>query len=478
MDEKAAFDEAWYLTAYPDVATAVERGEILDGLTHFLRYGKSEGRSPSDPKACPPPPAAPSPAPTATTLYTTHELDVFVDAVDAAGGPESPEGQTLLNNFALSYDTPVDQHLDPYSDAYVAAQVALYQEISGRVLDQSTNELTQFDIDSHAAATNPYGWRDPSRLVLHHLRIGRALRLAGLPATPRVLDIGAGWGLTTEFLAMLGADVVALDINPDFVALINRRAVRLNLPITALVGTFETFQVDGRFDMVFFYEALHHAVRPWQVIARCADRLKTAGVIAFAAEPIQDAWWPHWGLRLDGVSVYCIRKFGWFESGWSEPFTHDMFRRVGLNLVLEPDAEAGGGTTGVARPLTSAVPAESLSDWLGVGWSRDETAFYSSGHAVLNLPCETPVTHLGLHVVNYRDRPLNVRVLDSTGTVQHIDTIPCGRSEMVLPAALGERQLTLNSDTWVPAEEFDTIDRRRISFYLEHISARHACNTV
>ncbi len=485
MDERTAFDEAWYLAAYPDVAAAVTRGEYRDGLTHFLRYGQAEGRSP----AAPPPVAEPRPASVSQpspeaqpetqskvrpkTVYPTRDLDAFVDAVDAAGGLEAPAARPLLDDFVLSFETPIDGGLDPYGEAYVAAQVALYEEIAGRTLDQSVNELTRFDADAHAEAANPYGWRDPSGLVAHHMRIGRALRLAGLPAAPRVLDLGAGWGLTSEFFAMLGAEVVALDINPDFVALINRRADRMKLPVTAVVGTFETLPVDGRFDMAFFYEALHHAVRPWQVIARCADRLTTAGVIAFAAEPIQEVWWPHWGLRLDGVSVYCIRKFGWFESGWSAAFACDMFRRAGLALTLELDAESGGGRTGVARPRTSPVPAEALPAWLGPGWAQDGTAPYSGGEAVLTVPPDAEATHLGLHVVNYRDRPLSLRLIGTGGTVRHTDTIPCGRSEVVVPVAPGERHLILHSDRWIPAEEYDTIDRRTLSFSLERLVVRH-----
>ena len=394
-------------------------------------------------------------------------------AVDTAGGIHAAEAQPLLDNFALSFDTHVDLDLDPYSESYVVAQIALYEEIAGRAFNQSVNELTQFDIEVYARAANPYCWREPSDLVVHHLRIGQAVRLACLPSAPRVLDLGAGWGLTSEFLAMLGAEVVAVDINPDFVALINRRTARLQLPLTAMAGTFEAFPDRGRFDMAFFYEALHHSVRPWKVIARCANSLNAAGVIAFAAEPIQNVWWPHWGMRLDAVSVYCIRKFGWFESGWSKDFALDMFRRLGLALTLVPDAEAGSGLTGVARPSTSvAAGAKLAAQWLGAGWSADQSAFCSNGVAVLEVMPEAQVTHLGLQVVNYRAQPLNLRVLNGTGSLVHNDTIACGRSELVLAVAPGERRLILHSDAWVPAEEYDTIDRRTVSFNLERLVIR------
>jgi hypothetical protein len=40
-------DEAWYLSEYPDVAEGIERGEILSARQHFLEHGYEEGRSAS-----------------------------------------------------------------------------------------------------------------------------------------------------------------------------------------------------------------------------------------------------------------------------------------------------------------------------------------------------------------------------------------------------------------------------------------------
>lgn len=41
-----AFDEAWYLASYPDVAEAVAQGDFASGRAHYLGYGRREGRSP------------------------------------------------------------------------------------------------------------------------------------------------------------------------------------------------------------------------------------------------------------------------------------------------------------------------------------------------------------------------------------------------------------------------------------------------
>lgn len=41
------FDEAWYQSAYPEVAEAIERGDYPNGFSHFVQVGEADGRSPS-----------------------------------------------------------------------------------------------------------------------------------------------------------------------------------------------------------------------------------------------------------------------------------------------------------------------------------------------------------------------------------------------------------------------------------------------
>jgi hypothetical protein len=39
------FDEIWYLKAHADVADAVSAGSLSSGWDHYVRYGRSEGRT-------------------------------------------------------------------------------------------------------------------------------------------------------------------------------------------------------------------------------------------------------------------------------------------------------------------------------------------------------------------------------------------------------------------------------------------------
>ena len=70
----------------------------------------------------------------------------------------------------------------------------------------------------------------------------------------RVLDLGCRQGDLTTHLLRSGADLTALDISPDMVDLVARRAERLAGPdarLTCLAAPFEQSGLpDGAFDFV------------------------------------------------------------------------------------------------------------------------------------------------------------------------------------------------------------------------------------
>ncbi|HWI84938.1 MAG TPA: class I SAM-dependent methyltransferase, partial [Sphingomonas sp.] len=250
-------------------------------------------------------------------------------------------------------DIVVDQSLDPFGEDYVGQQLALYREMSGREFNQQSNEHTTFDVATHVAAINPYDHGSPGGLAQHIERLSRAIRFGAPPRGGRFLDMGCGWGLSSEVAAYCGLAVTAVDVNPDFVDLVNRRAERLGLNIAARQGEFDTFESDDRFAMILFYECFHHALRPWTLLARMARLLAPEGRIVLAGEPINSHWWTHWGLRLDPLSVYCIHKFGWLESGWSAEFLKSSFQRAGLSVQISDHPEGEIGFTVIGRRTTT-----------------------------------------------------------------------------------------------------------------------------
>jgi 2-polyprenyl-3-methyl-5-hydroxy-6-metoxy-1,4-benzoquinol methylase len=290
-------------------------------------------------------------------MYRIHasRLDDLVSRIDALGGVGTPEIGREFYGFNVDFDTKVDESLDPFSDAYVANQVRLYEELSGRELDQSSGEMTLFDLEAHSTGPNPYNSRDVDFIARNSIAVMSMLRCANLPPNPAVLDLGCGWGLSTEMMAFCGCDVTAVDINPDFVALVKRRLSDRHLRPAIHLSNFDDVDFSAQFDLAVFYECLHHAVKPWETIAVAGKSLKPGGKIAFAGEPINTHWWKHWGLRLDIASVYCIRKFGWFESGWTQDFLALCFKRNGLSLSFYPQLGLDSSGVGIAHRVVDTA---------------------------------------------------------------------------------------------------------------------------
>ncbi|MGR3709106.1 MAG: class I SAM-dependent methyltransferase [Alterinioella nitratireducens] len=328
--------------------TGVDRGE----------GGKEAGPSAATPPPAPTAGAGAKPArqaPQPKERWATSDLGAFVEKLESLGGHMHPNAAATHDMFELVHETKVDTTLDPFSDEYVAQQIALYEEISGRSLDQESGEMTHIDPGPRVDANNPYGTKNVGFIAQHARAVLTTLMIANLPNGARILDLGAGWGLSSEAAAFTGAKVTAVDINPNFTELVNRRAARLKNGIKAVRSNFDAFDTSDRFDLILFYECLHHAVKPWETIANAARFLAPGGRIAFAGEPVNEVWWPHWGLRIGGRETYVIHKHGWFESGWSEKFIGDCFRRAGLEFVAVRRAGLRGGVVGIGtRPGEAA----------------------------------------------------------------------------------------------------------------------------
>ncbi|MFO7886385.1 MAG: class I SAM-dependent methyltransferase [Desulfobacteraceae bacterium] len=282
-------------------------------------------------------------------IVHSNDLDDFVTECDRLGGIQSKDAIPFLSDFSLRFSTKIDETIDPFSEAYVNMQIELYKELSNRELKQTTGELTFVDIEQNVSTANPYGSKDINFIAKNAHAVLSSLLVSQVPSHAKILDMGCGWGLSTEMFAFCGAEVSAVDINPSFIELVDRRAKRNGYDVKVYNDQFDTFTSDTLFDLIFFYECLHHSIRPWDTIKRLSGYLAPNGKIAFAGEPITDMFWKNWGVRLDSFSVYCIRKFGWFESGWSEIFIEQCFNQAEFDLYLLPHVGLDSGIIGVAR---------------------------------------------------------------------------------------------------------------------------------
>jgi 2-polyprenyl-3-methyl-5-hydroxy-6-metoxy-1,4-benzoquinol methylase len=283
-----------------------------------------------------------------TALAGIHSsrLSEWVKAVNERQGNWLHDDlENLFGPFNLRFDTHVDQNLDPFSEVYVAQQLSLYREISGRDFDQSSGELHRDDTRRLLNAPNPTGIASADKLAEYVRCVSTMQSLACLdrPA-PHVLDVGAGHGLGSEVIAYTGCRVDAIDIDPALSLMSETRAASRGLPIRRHILNFDDLSplADDEYDAAFFFQSLHHSLRPWRLIEDLRAKLTPDGVIAFVGEPLQETYWLNWGVRLDNLSVYVARDRGWFESGWSHDFMRRCFRRAGLSLAFYTGGYLGG----------------------------------------------------------------------------------------------------------------------------------------
>lgn len=138
-----------------------------------------------------------------------------------------------------------------------------------------------------------WGWGTPAGRLRARRRAELIATGARLAPGTRVLEIGCGTGLFTEYFAASGARIIAVDLSPDLLAVARQRA----LPgVEFRLQAFEECDVDGPFDAVIGSSVLHHLdlERAWPKIF---SLLKPGGRLS-VAEP-----------NLLNPQVFCERNF-------------------------------------------------------------------------------------------------------------------------------------------------------------------------
>lgn len=288
-------------------------------------------------------------------LTSIGELDLMLAACDAAKTDD--ELRAIMSGFRMEFQP--DSGSDPFSDEYARQQMALYHGIAGRqyVL---TSEATPFDLEHATRTPFPYSTGSSQTTGDHFVVMGEFLRHMQLPRGARVLEFGPGWGNLTLALAALGCHVTCVDIESRFCELIRRRAERLDLTLDVVNDDFSwAARVTEPFDVVIFFECFHHSANHLALLRDLHTAVKPGGRVYLGAEPILSDFPIPWGLRLDGQSLWSIRKFGWMELG----FQDDYFR----------SALAATGWAGVRHPVANPAIWELTSIRLPMHFNLNDT---------------------------------------------------------------------------------------------------------
>lgn len=134
----------------------------------------------------------------------------------------------------------------------------------------------------------------------------------------KILDVGCGAGIVSEALALLGAEVVAIDPLETLIsAAKDHLSKQTNLKVTYICETVEDHLVNNseKYDAVVSSEVVEHVTDPKALLTACAKALKPGGSI-FVTTFTQT--WTSW---FRGIIM------AEFVLGWIPKNTHsyDMF---------------------------------------------------------------------------------------------------------------------------------------------------------
>ncbi|MGO9854096.1 MAG: class I SAM-dependent methyltransferase [Acidimicrobiales bacterium] len=236
------------------------------------------------------------------------------------------EARALLEGCALALPTaPPD---DPFSAAYREWSWDLYRRISGRPAYDTAHESSPFDL--RAALARPFPYQSGSLALVGRDLVARGHLLACLadvgPAR-RVVEFGPGWGNLTRDMVATGLDVTAVELDEKFCALVRTRCQGPG-HLTVVQGDMLGFATEEPFDAAVFFESFHHCADHLAMLRRLHDIVRPGGAVLFGAEPVQRLDYP-WGPRLDGLSVWSSRTYGWLELGFDGTYFEQALARTG-----------------------------------------------------------------------------------------------------------------------------------------------------
>lgn len=163
------------------------------------------------------------------------------------------------------------------------------------LLAQAAEEIPEADQDAQALELTMAKRRDHMRSYFDALagRFGReylpgrswqglAEVLLRLMPEMSIADLGAGEGTFSQLLALRAKEVIAVDSSDKMVEFGCQMALKHNLlNLKFRLGDLESLPIeDGKVDLAFFSQSLHHAQHPDIAVAEAARILKPGGRIA------------------------------------------------------------------------------------------------------------------------------------------------------------------------------------------------------
>jgi SAM-dependent methyltransferase len=258
------------------------------------------------------------------TITTDSEFDERIQRATEMFVTSDDEARRYLGSFEMQ--RPIAPNDDPFSARYISAEWDLYRRISQRDQYEVSNESMDLDIESALVMPYPYSTGSPVQVADQLGACSFIIRSLGLERSMQVVEFGPGWGNLTLQFAMMGIDTTAVEVEPRFAELLRGRGSG-NTHLDVVVCDMLDFEPPHQYDAAIFYESFHHCSDHLRMLRLLHSIVKDTGVVVFAAEPLGMPY--PWGLRLDGLSVFCTRKYGWLELGFGRGYFSEALQRTG-----------------------------------------------------------------------------------------------------------------------------------------------------
>lgn len=148
------------------------------------------------------------------------------------------------------------------------------------ISDRNTNEIRHGKMLSRSHPELIWGWETPAGRLRAVRRAEIIAKGAGLKTGMHVLELGCGTGLFTEIFSQTGAQLFAVDISPDLLAIARKRKLPRD-QVRFIERRFEDCETDGPFDAVIGSSVLHH-LDIEAALQKIHSLLKPGGFMSFA----------------------------------------------------------------------------------------------------------------------------------------------------------------------------------------------------
>lgn len=231
---------------------------------------------------------------------------------------------------------------DDSSAEYVRRQRDIYKYLSGRSEHDPNQSDREIEAKGGYRSSGSQDETSPSQLGKQLMVAGMTIRAMNLPPGSRVVELGAGCGDVTQQLAQAGYQVTAVEINESYAERIKSRTEQCRTDVTVVNQDMMDFvrHSSEKYDAAVFVAAFHHCMNHLELLQYLSERITSNGLICFADEPVflaENPFLPYsWGIRLDGQSLYFMRRYGWLELGFQSSYLRRTLSRLGWKMERIP----------------------------------------------------------------------------------------------------------------------------------------------